>query len=575
MQAYSPSQFFSEKIVIHSSCKLKNLKKRPMNYNLNPTFYSFKGSNQQEKGMNVYLFNLFFAFLFFLIFPNQNSTAQIPANCVGSTSIQKYTGSMRPNDFLAEGQNLTSANGKFHLRVTEQGELVIEEILQSQNCGICNEQITMRAGRGIWKAPAGGRLNNPPKVSLFTMNQDCNLCFNSNLNKGWCATNGIDENRAFLWKCDKVILTNDGRLVLIDKNRREMWSNRSPKTTPYIPSTVNNPPYNPVNNPTTNPSSYDEVLQVSNSDLRTNLLNVNHNVVNVSGKGGANQDKSKLNMGTHVCLNLSDGTTAKAMVVGQGLYYGPKQDSYAIDIIEGPRRGQRYYMKPYQIDKVGECAQAYIPSPSPDVPADLNLELLEQKIVNEINIIRANPSAYADELAKLKYTKFGPNNNSFHAIAIGNDLMMRCYDNNQNCQNENLRKLQTAINYLRSIPEPLTTLKTNSNLAKASSLLASDIGNIKGHIDSQGRSATCRAEQAGYPSVMLGECLDSGYRTASAFVISLLNSPPHRNIIMNKSTNEIGVDVHRHGSGRTAYLRNVIMVGNSNYPDQLGSCNKQ
>ncbi len=546
-----------------------------MNYNFNPVSLFPETLNQKKEASNSYLFTLFFAFLLFLIFPNQELTAQIPAKCIGSTSIQKYTGSMRPNDFLSEGQNLTSANGKFQLRVTTEGELVIEEIISSQTCGICNEKITMRAGREIWKAPAGGRLNNPPKTSLFAMNPDCNLCFNSNLNKGWCATNGIDENRAFLWKCDKVILTNDGRLVLIDKNRQEMWSNRTSKVTPINNQpTVNNPANNPTTNPTSNPPSNNGSLNVSDSDLRTNLVNVNHNVVNVSGKGGANQDKSNLNMGTNVCLNLSDGTTAKAMVVGQGLYYGPKQDSYAIDIIEGPRRGQRYYMKPYQIDKVGECAQAYIPSPSQDVPTDLNLELLEQKIVDEINIIRANPSAYADELAKLKFTKFGPNNNSFHAIAIGNDLMMRCYDNNKNCQNENLRKLQTAINYLRSIPEPLTTLKSNSNLAKASSILASDIGNFKGHTDSQGRSATCRAELSGYPSVMLGECLDSGYRTASAFVISLLNSPPHRNIIMNKSTNEIGVDVHMHGSGRTAYLRDVIMVGNSNYPDQLGSCNK-
>ncbi len=542
-----------------------------MNYNSNPISFFPKAFNQKKETPNSYLFILFFVFLLFLIFPNQELTAQIPAKCVGSTSVQKYTGSMRPNDFLSEGQNLTSANGKFQLRVTEQGELVIEQILQSQTCGICNEKVTMRAGKEIWKAPAGGRLNNPPRVSMFTMNPDCNLCFNSKLNKGWCATNGLDENRVFLWKCDKLILTNDGRLVLIDKDRREMWSPQ--RNTVTTPTAVNNPTSNPGNNPTNNPPS-NEVLQVSNSDLIANLVNVQHNIVNVNGKGGANQDKSNLNMGAYVCLNLSDGTTAKAMVVGQGLHYGPKQDSYAIDIIEGPRTGQRYYLKPYQIDKVGECAQAYIPTPSQDVPVDLNLELLEQKIVNEINIIRANPSAYADELAKLKYTKFGPNNNSFHAIAIGNDLMMRCYDNNQNCQNENLQKLQTAINYLRSIPASLTTLKTNSNLAKASSILASDIGNFKGHTDSQGRSATCRAELAGYPSVMLGECLDSGYRTASAFVISLLNSPPHRNIIMNKSTNEIGVDVHRHGTGRNAYLRDVIMVGNSNYPDQPGSCNK-
>ena len=71
---------------------------------------------------------------------------------------------------------------------------------------------------------------------------------------------------------------------------------------------------------------------------------------------------------------------------------------------------------------------------------------------------------------------------------------------------------------------------------------------------------------------MVGECLDSGYKTAAGFVISLLNSPPHRNIIMNNAANEIGVNVHRHSDGRSAYLRNVIMTGNSNYADSPGSC---
>ncbi len=550
-----------------------------MNYNLNPTLLSLKPFAQTEKSLNDYRFILFFTFILFFIFPNQELVAQIPAKCVGSTSVQKYSGSMRPNDFLMEGENLTSADGKFHLRVTYEGDLVIEQILESQTCGICNEKITMRAGREIWKAPAGGRLKNAPRVSMFIVKADCNLCFGSKQNKEWCATNGKDTSRGLLGQCDKVILTNDGRLVLINKNRQEIWSNLGSQTSVANNQNTNNQPGNNssnnlVNNPTTQPPANKNMFHISNSELRNNLLSVEHNIVNTNSKGSGNQDKSNLNMGSYICLNLSDGTSARAMVVGQGLYYGPKQDSYAIDIVEGPRRGQRYYLKPYQIDKVGECAQSYIPAPSSDIPVDMNLNLLEQKIITEINIIRANPRAYADELAKLRYTKFGPNNNSFQAIAVGNDLMMRCYDNNSNCQNENMQKLQTAINYLRSLPKPLPLLRPNAKLAQASAILATDQGKFNGHVDSQGRSATCRAELAGYPSVMLGECLDSGYRTASAFVISLLNSPAHRNIIMNKSTNEIGVDVHRHGSGATAYLRDVIMVGNSNYPDQLGSCNK-
>lgn len=540
----------------------------------NPNFIFAKCQKQRKK--NDSFLKLLFISNFFLIFSLPAAFSQIPAKCVGSTSIQKYTGSMRPNDFLVEGQNLTSANGKYHLRVTNEGELVIERILESQTCGICNEKITMRAGKEIWKAPAGGQLNDPPMVSILKMNADCNLCFGSKQNKGWCITNGVDDNRAFLGKCDKIILTNDGRLALIDINRQEIWSNKSSGTTftnntnPNLGNFSDNlSASKPINTLTLDETD----LNLSNSDLTRNLTNIKHQKINTTSRGAVVQDKSNLDMGTYVCLNLSDGTTAKAMIVGEGLYYGPRQDSYAIDIVEGTHRGQRFYLKPYQIDRVGECAEVYIPVPFSDVPVDLDMELLERQIIAEINIIRSNPKAYADELANLEYTTFGTSNNMVNAIAIGNDLMMKCYDGSRDCQNENRRKLQTAINYLRSINKPLPLLKINTKLSEASVMLAADKGNLKGNVDSQGRTPACRAESVGYPSVMMGECLNSGYRTAAAFVISFLNSPFHRNIIMNESANEIGVDVHRHASGKSAFLRNVIMMGNSNYADSPGSCN--
>ena len=544
-----------------------------MNYKVNFFSHFQTTTNQNKKNQNTFLLSVVFTLILLLIFPSQKSTAQNFSNCVGSTSTQKYTGSMRPNDQLLEGQNLTSANGKFHLRVTSVGELVIEEILETQTCGICNEKITMRAGREIWRAPSDGRLNSTPRMSAFNVNTDCNLCFVSKLNQQWCATNGRDANQKLLGQCDKLILTNDGRLVLINEFRQEIWSNRSSQSrVPNNQFANNQLPNNQVNPSTNRLSSNENMFHISNADLRNNRLNAQHNLVTMTGKGSSNQDKSNLNMGTYICMNLSDGSTARAMIVGQGLFYGPRQDSYAVDIAEGPRKGQRYYLKPYQIDMVGECAEAYIPSPSQGVPANLNLNLLEQKIITEINIIRTNPRAYADELSKLRYTKFGKDNNSVNAIAIGNDLVMRCYGNNQGCQNANLQKLQVTINYLRSLTKSLPLLKSNGKLAQASSILATDRGNIRGHTDSQGRSPACRAESVGYPSVMVGECLDSGYTTAAGFVFSLLNSPAHRNIILNADANEIGVDVVRHNNGRADYIRNVVMTGNSNYNDSPGSC---
>jgi uncharacterized protein YkwD len=539
-----------------------------MNYNLNLLLLFSNISIWKKKNQNTFLFSLVFTLILLSIFPSQKLTAQIFSNCVGSTSTQKYTGSMRPNDQLLEGQNLTSVNGEFHLRVTNQGKLVIEEILETQTCGICNEKITMRAGREIWRAPSAGRLNSPPRISAFNVNTDCNLCFVSKLNQQWCATYGNDANRNLLGQCDKVILTNEGRLVLINKNRQEIWSNRSSQLS--LTSYQQNS--NRINFSNNRSLSNGSEFDISNTDLRNNRLNVQHDLVNMTAKGSSNQNKSNLNKGTYVCLNLSDGTVVRAMIVGQGLIYGSQRDSYAIDVAEGSRRGQRYYLKPYQIDRVGECAEAYIPSPPQGVPANLNLNLLEQQIITEVNIVRANPRAYADELAKLRYTKIGQSNNSFNAIAVGNDFVMRCYDDNQNCQKENLQKLQATINHLRSMSRLLPVLKTNGKLAQASSLLAADRGSFKGHIDSQGRSPACRAESVGYPSAMVGECLDSGYTTAAGFVFSLLNSPSHRNIILNVDANEIGVDVVRHNNGRADYIRSVVMTGNNNYADSPGSC---
>ena len=221
---------------------------------------------------------------------------------------------------------------------------------------------------------------------------------------------------------------------MINKNRQEIWSNRSSQLS-LTSYQQNSNRINPSNNQSL---SNQNKFQTSNTDLRNNRLNVQNNLGNTTAKGRSNQNTSNLNKGTYVCLNLSDGTVVRAMIVGQGLIYGSQRDSYAIDVAEGSRRGQRYYLKPYQIDRVGECAEAYIPSPPQGVLANLNLNLLGQQIITELNIIRANPRAYADELAKLRYTKLGQSNNSVNAIAVGNDLVMRCYDNSQNCQDENL-----------------------------------------------------------------------------------------------------------------------------------------
>ncbi len=134
--------------------------------------------------------------------------------CEPCNSIQKYQSSINPGDQLYEGQHLISANGRYQFRVTMDGDLVIEEIVDKAG----------QQYRTVWKAPAAGPINAPPTVSVFNFNMDCNLCFNSKANKGWCMTNGLDERRILLYRCDKAIMTNDGRLVLVDRVGSELWS---------------------------------------------------------------------------------------------------------------------------------------------------------------------------------------------------------------------------------------------------------------------------------------------------------------------------------------------------------------
>ena len=303
-------------------------------------------------------------------------------------------------------------------------------------------------------------------------------------------------------------------------------------------------------------SQYD----MASSNLRYNLEQVKPK--KVAADLPANQDKSNLKMGTRICINV-DGAATKAMVTGSGLLYGPNRDSYNVSITEGPKKRQTVYLKPNEITSVGGCAEDYYPEPSDELPPSIDVRQLELAIIKEINIVRTNPRAYADEMAKLQFKEFGKKDSPWMYVAIGTDPMWNCNPTNQQCMTNYTKKLKVAIDYLRKLKGPLSTVTENTNLSKACALLAADKGKIDGpgHKDSKGRDPWKRAEVAGYQNGVRGECLNAGHHTAAGFVVSFLTSPGHRDILMKTDVNEIGVDLHQHGSGKDAFLRDVVIMG--------------
>ena len=232
---------------------------------------------------------------------------------------------------------------------------------------------------------------------------------------------------------------------------------------------------------------------------------------------------------------------------------------------------EKIYVQPSQIALVGNCIESYVPLPQNTLPSSISLNQMKNEIIREINIVRTNPKAYADQLARLKFENFGPKSFPSTAISVGADRLWYCGTNDEFCRKNYMKNLQVVIDYLRNLPGPLSEVKEHPKLSEGAAILAKDRGKINGpqHLDSQGRDPWCRAEIAEYPNTTLGECLGGGHISAAGTVIGFLMSPGHRDILLRADANEIGVDQERHGEG----LRDVIIMGNKNFKDRPGSCN--
>lgn len=137
------------------------------------------------------------------------------ASCEAKEAVMKYTASMIGGDRLSANEKLLSVNGRFQLRVTTDGNFVIEEILNNNDCEF----------EEIYRFPLtnGG---SKPKESFFSFNPDGNICMDSKQGKTYCATTGRDAKAAaILTKELKILeLTNNGQLRLVNGKGKIIWS---------------------------------------------------------------------------------------------------------------------------------------------------------------------------------------------------------------------------------------------------------------------------------------------------------------------------------------------------------------
>ncbi|MCU0390929.1 MAG: CAP domain-containing protein [Thermoflexibacter sp.] len=138
-----------------------------------------------------------------------NSTS----NNSNAKSIGKYE--LNPGDRIYENEKMVSANGRFQLRGTSDGQFVIEDI--------------SAGNKEVYRFPLPGAWGVSSDRSFLSFNPDCNVCIDSKQqNRNFCATNGSDAVApVILNKCKKARLTDDGRLVVLNAEGVEIWTNKS------------------------------------------------------------------------------------------------------------------------------------------------------------------------------------------------------------------------------------------------------------------------------------------------------------------------------------------------------------
>ncbi len=167
--------------------------------------------------------------------PTTKPTSPSIDPCEAKYAVKKYQNAMKPGERLEEKEKLVSANNRYHFRITGEGNILIEEAQNLNNCQF----------KEVYRFPLQN--GNRPAKSIFSYNADGNLCMESKAGAN-CATTGRDATAGvILYKSVKLELTEDGRLRLVNKDGQEIWATApAPKT---------NPVARPATQPSTNPST--------------------------------------------------------------------------------------------------------------------------------------------------------------------------------------------------------------------------------------------------------------------------------------------------------------------------------
>ncbi|MFK8009392.1 MAG: DM9 repeat-containing protein [Saprospiraceae bacterium] len=149
--------------------------------------------------------------------PNKKSKAlafdkrceRLPKTAIISNSI----GSIGKEKQIYEGSSLLSRNLKYQVRVTDDGRLVIEEILEH---GLCNDgSIVVFKYREIWANTT--QKGDASKDYFLKFQNDGNLCIYSDQSGFvWCSMSNARNGHHFE-------ITNIGHIEVVDNHGNEVW----------------------------------------------------------------------------------------------------------------------------------------------------------------------------------------------------------------------------------------------------------------------------------------------------------------------------------------------------------------
>jgi len=219
-----------------------------------------------------------------------------------------------------------------------------------------------------------------------------------------------------------------------------------------------------------------------------------------------------------------------------------------------------YHQNPELWDKIIENAQSKLPNSSnndindyiedeTDVitsnePRDPNVIPFSNEIANEINLLRSDPVAYADNVVMKRYEKFV--DDFIYKLPTGENLKTK----------EGRKLVKETADYLRTL-KPIPSITASIYLENASLDHGSDISfnNIFSHTGSNGASLRERVERYGQWRGSLGENMDFGTNKPSDIITNLLiddgvSTRGHRKNLLNPDYKFVGACVGPHSSYR-------------------------